>query len=416
MFAADVNLPECFTIKLFDKTNSMTVAEIERCLASIANIIKSADLIIGYDLKESIKNFKLMTGTVEPFVGRRLEDVKIRLQLECRTDVLEKFEHIINSEGNYVDSRLEMYKLFVNNFYSDKMKFPGNIYTVMKSCIIPYAKIETKGIAVKPFPVDDQRDEFYEFMNKVIEHTKDDILYPQFKLNGAITGRTSCTLHAMPNSIRDCFGARPGKSIICFDYNAGEARILAGLSKDATMLKMFDCGIDMHVVNAAALFDKNINDVTAEERQDAKNTFFAILYGASAKKYEKAIFLFKKLYKEAFEWIEKTSQEVIKNKIIENPFGRVREFRDIDNEWELKTKAINSLIQSTLSDMKLDAIAKIDAMYDNIIILEIHDAIYVEVDTDKTEEVINNILGIMEAQSKYINCKVKVNYKVGDTL
>lgn len=67
--------------------------------------------------------------------------------------------------------------------------------------------------------------------------------------------------------------------IIQFDYSALEMRITALHTEDKEMLEMFLTGQDIHKNTASIMYNKSMEDVTAEERQASKSVAFGLIYG-----------------------------------------------------------------------------------------------------------------------------------------
>ncbi len=70
--------------------------------------------------------------------------------------------------------------------------------------------------------------------------------------------------------------------LLAADYSQIELRIIAALSEEETMINAFKNGEDIHASTAAKVFNVDINDVTREQRSNAKTVNFGIIYGVSA--------------------------------------------------------------------------------------------------------------------------------------
>ena len=70
--------------------------------------------------------------------------------------------------------------------------------------------------------------------------------------------------------------------LLCADYSQIELRIIAGLSKDESMINAFTIGRDIHTETASKIFNVNLEDVSREMRSKAKMVNFGIIYGISA--------------------------------------------------------------------------------------------------------------------------------------
>ena len=107
----------------------------------------------------------------------------------------------------------------------------------------------------------------------------------------AVTGRLASTEPNLQNipvrttegrRIREAFIASPGHVLVSADYSQVELRIMAHLSEDASLLKAFSDGDDIHRATAAEIFGVPAADVTADQRRYIKAVNFGLIYGMSA--------------------------------------------------------------------------------------------------------------------------------------
>jgi len=70
--------------------------------------------------------------------------------------------------------------------------------------------------------------------------------------------------------------------LLAADYSQIELRIIAALSEEETMMEAFKNGEDIHASTAAKVFDIPLDEVTREQRSNAKTVNFGIIYGVSA--------------------------------------------------------------------------------------------------------------------------------------
>ena len=83
--------------------------------------------------------------------------------------------------------------------------------------------------------------------------------------------------------IRKAFVARDEDySILAADYSQIELRIIASLSKDEHLMEAFRNHYDIHRATAAKIYHIDIDDVSSEQRRNAKSVNFGIVYGISA--------------------------------------------------------------------------------------------------------------------------------------
>jgi DNA polymerase-1 len=107
----------------------------------------------------------------------------------------------------------------------------------------------------------------------------------------AVTGRLASTDPNLQNipirtpegrRVREAFIAPPGHVILSADYSQIELRIMADISGDASLLKAFAEGMDVHRATAAEVFATEPAAVTSEQRRYAKTINFGLIYGMGA--------------------------------------------------------------------------------------------------------------------------------------
>lgn len=410
MMFADMSNNVFYYTLLYDKESTESIANIERKLKLFADMLSECPEIYCCDLKNSLSNYHRITG--EMIFLKNVYDVRTVSQLTCDSTLI-KLLMSANSSMSNIDTYIENHLSIMKASFT---KHDSKIRSIIDDCIVPYVLMENKGLRVKKeSQTDDNLRKFLLSQTSSLKDLDDEfLLCPRFDLFGAITGRTSCNLHALPKNLRQYFIARDGKRIISLDYNAGEARILAELSQDKNLCSIFNDKIDLHVFNAMLLFSKNKADVTEEDRDEAKKIFFAAVNGATSAIDKKLLAIVRCSYPDAFKYIEQLQNKTAEDGFIVNPYGRKRimieEFAD--NDWSARIKASNNMIQSTLSDMKLDAIARIYHKFGNIILLEIHDSVILEVDADKAEQIKNEAVEIMRKPSIPWSIDMTINYNI----
>ena len=70
--------------------------------------------------------------------------------------------------------------------------------------------------------------------------------------------------------------------LLAADYSQIELRIIAALSEEETMMNAFKNGEDIHASTAARVFNVPLEEVTREQRSNAKTVNFGIIYGVSS--------------------------------------------------------------------------------------------------------------------------------------
>ena len=128
-------------------------------------------------------------------------------------------------------------------------------------------------------------------------HPQTQRVHTSFNQTVTATGRLSSSEPNLQNipvrsdigrSIREAFVPAPmngnGKQwhLLSADYSQIELRLLAHLSDDQALIKAFNAGADIHSATAALVFDIPLEDVTKDQRYQAKAVNFGVVYGQSA--------------------------------------------------------------------------------------------------------------------------------------
>lgn len=113
-------------------------------------------------------------------------------------------------------------------------------------------------------------------------------IHTRYNQSVAATGRLSSSDPNLQNipirtdfgrRVRDAFIPEEGWGMLSADYSQIELRVLAHLSEDAELCDAYSKGEDVHVRTATALFDVAADEVTREQRGQAKTVNFAVIYG-----------------------------------------------------------------------------------------------------------------------------------------
>lgn len=263
----------------------------------------------------------------------------------------------------------------------------------------------------------------------VLVSKKDKRLHTSYSQTIAATGRLSSNnpnLQNIPirsdlgNEVRKAFIAEKGKVLLSLDYSQIELRIAASLSGDPEMMKIYNSGGDFHTATASKIFDVEPDQVTPNQRRDAKTINFSILYGVSAfglsersdmQRAEAAEYI--KKYYEVFKtlksYIDNVVQQAHKEGFVKNPLGRIRYFPDIHaSNFAVRSaaerQAVNMPIQSLAADIMKLAMIKIDQLYarnrDIQMLLSVHDELVFEVTKGHEAKYAGEIKKIMDSVYK----------------
>jgi uracil-DNA glycosylase family 4 len=204
-------------------------------------------------------------------------------------------------------------------------------------------------------------------------------LHTTYKLYGTVTGRLSGDLQQVPRDtfIRGVIGAPPGWSYVAADFSQIELRIAAHVANETRMQRAFLMGEDLHLLMAAELTGKSVDEVGKEERKMAKPVNFGFLYGMYPRKFVKYAFenygvdftmaqaeQAREKYFRSFpgllKWHDRQKRLAHTYHRVTSPLGRTRHLPDIlspDNgvRMEAERQAINSPVQGCATDMMLFA-------------------------------------------------------------
>ncbi len=243
-------------------------------------------------------------------------------------------------------------------------------------------------------------------------------IHTNYSQTTAATGRLASSDPNMQNipvrtpegrRIRRAFIAPPGRLLLAADYSQVELRILADLCGGAGgFADAFARGADVHTETAASLFDIPADEVTREMRSIAKAVNFGIIYGQSAfglaqslriSRSEAADYI--KRYKERFpeieEYRQRTLADATENGYVETLMGRRRPVPDLASgnfaaRAAAERVAVNTPVQGSAADLIKKAMLAVDQRLrtefpGQLMLLQVHDELLLEVDEDRTEEV-----------------------------
>ncbi|HEX9679154.1 MAG TPA: DNA polymerase I [Candidatus Saccharimonadales bacterium] len=252
-------------------------------------------------------------------------------------------------------------------------------------------------------------------------------LHTDFSLVVAPTGRLSSSEPNLQNipvrtdlgrRIREAFVAAKGNVFISADYSQIELRIAAVLAGDDDLIEAFNNGLDIHTRTAAQVYGVAMDDVTKNQRRDAKVINFGVLYGMSPHGLSQATGMTHEAAKEFIEryfelrqplldFIDKTKSMAKDKGYVETMFGRRRPTPDVNSSnfvvrEAAYRQAVNMPIQGTAADITKLAMIKIEAELASEAdqLLQIHDSILVEAPDWKAKKVAKEMKEIMEGVYK----------------
>lgn len=233
--------------------------------------------------------------------------------------------------------------------------------------------------------------------------------------------------------IRQAFIAREGYKIVAADYSQIELRIMAHLAHDEGMLKAFTEGKDIHRSTAAEIFGVSLEEVTNEQRRNAKAINFGLIYGMSefglsnqlgisrqeARTYMDAYF---NRYPNVLQFMTDIKAKAAEQGYVETLLGRRLYLPEIKSSNGMRRKAaervaINAPMQGTAADIIKVAMIGIDKMIfgdENIkMIMQVHDELVFEVKAERVDHYSQLIKAEMEKAIK-LHVPLIADVGVGD--
>ena len=203
--------------------------------------------------------------------------------------------------------------------------------------------------------------------------------------------------------IRQAFIAREGFTVVAADYSQIELRIMAHLSQDQGLINAFTQGKDIHRSTAAEIFGVALDEVTSEQRRNAKAINFGLIYGMSAFGLSRQLGigradaqsymdLYFKRYPSVQTFMHDIREKAKAQGYVETLFGRRLYLPDINSSNGMRRKAaervaINAPMQGTAADIIKRAMIQLDQTLQNdlniAMIMQVHDELVFEVRSEK---------------------------------
>lgn len=275
-------------------------------------------------------------------------------------------------------------------------------------------------------------------------HPKTGRIHTSFNQTIASTGRLSSTEPNLQNipirtergrKIRKAFNV-PSEDYILLsaDYSQIELRVIAAMSGDETMIEAFKKNQDIHKLTASKVYGIPFDEVTKEQRSNAKVVNFGIIYGVSAFGLSQQTTLtmaeakdmiqnYFKTYPRIKEFMDAQIKIGQEKGFVETILGRRRYLRDINSRnamhrgiWE--RIAINAPIQGSAADMiklaMLDIHKKFKAEHlQSFMTLQVHDELVFEIYKPELEKVKEIVVFSMENAITDLPLPIVAEYGIG---
>lgn len=275
---------------------------------------------------------------------------------------------------------------------------------------------------------------------------QDGRVHTAYSQTGTATGRLASSepnLQNLPQkgewarAIRDAFIADEGFSFAAFDFSQIELRIVASLSGDEKMMRVFREGGDIHRATAAEVNGVPESEVTPQMRSAAKALNFGILYGMGQRAFAESAGIdtetarrFIDAYFRDFAgvaaFIEASKQQAQKHGFVQTLLGRKRWLPDIRSKNPMLRSAAERMAQNMpIQGLQADIIKLAMIRIHNELLsrggngvrllLQIHDELVFELKDDIMEETVPVIRSLME-EAFELKVPVVVGVKTGKQL
>lgn len=215
--------------------------------------------------------------------------------------------------------------------------------------------------------------------------------------------------------IRQAFIAPEGRVILAADYSQIELRLMAHFSGDTNLTRAFNEGLDIHTATAAEVLGKAVEEVSATERRNAKAINFGLLYGMSAFGLAKQlqmsrgeaqdyIDMYFERYPSVKDYMINTRASAYEKGYVETILGRKLYTPDINHSNRMvkqgaERAAINAPLQGSAADLIKLAMIAVDKVLPKEhakMLLQVHDELVFEVDSDKVDSIRQLITDAMQ--------------------
>ena len=415
-------------INLFDMNNEINKDETKKEENSfiVSNMKKLQD-----ELNEKLEE----ENQINLFTNIEMPLVEVLAKMQYNGMYLDKEELI--SFGNELKTQLELlikqiYNLAGEEFNINSTKQLGTI--LFEKLQLTTSKKNKNGYSTDVDSLEKIRNE-HPIVEKILEYRslmklnstyvegiipyineKTKRIHSYFHQTVTATGRISSTepnLQNIPTRIelgkrlRKVFKPKEGYIFIDADYSQIELRVLAHISQDEHMINAFKNNEDIHKQAASKVLNIPIEEVTKEQRSDAKAVNFGIVYGisdfglsqqlrTSRKKAKEYIEQYLQMYSGIKKFMDDIVEKAKDNGYVETLFNRRRYIPELkSNNYMVrefgKRAAMNTPIQGTAADIMKIAMVNLNnelekSNIDAKIILQVHDELILEAKVEDKEK------------------------------
>lgn len=272
---------------------------------------------------------------------------------------------------------------------------------------------------------------------------EDGRIHGKFNQTIAATGRISSTDPNLQNipirmelgrKIRKVFIPEEDYVFLDADYSQIELRVLAHMSGDEKLINAYKEAKDIHRITASEVFHTPFEEVTPQQRSNAKAVNFGIIYGISSfglgqglnitrKEAERFIEKYFETYPKIKEYLDGLVAQAKKEGYSTTLFGRRRPIPELGSSNFMQRSfgervAMNSPIQGTAADIIKIAMNRVNRRLKegnmrSRLILQVHDELLVEAHKDEAEEVKKILVEEMQGAAR-LEVPLEVEVKSGN--
>ena len=413
---------------LFEETSNADVKKDSEKYTLYAYIIEKINTMVIQKLKET-NSFDLYTNIDMPTVevlssmqwnGMYVDEQELSAfgeELTSQIEVLTKVIHEMAGEEFNINSTKQLGEILF-----EKMKLP-----VIKKTKNGYSTdVDVLEKLKREDPIIGKILEYRQLMKlnstyveglKPFINPKTKRIHSFFHQTITATGRISSTEPNLQNiptrfelgkRVRKVFKPEEGKVYIDADYSQIELRVLAHISEDKHMIDAFNHNEDIHKQAASKVFKTPIDEVTKEQRSNAKAVNFGIVYGISDFGLAEQLGISRKRAKQyideyltEYAGIKKFMENIIEKTkekgYVETLFHRRRYVPELNSKNYMVRQfgnrvAMNTPIQGTAADIMKIAMIHVNEELKKRglkakIILQVHDEMMIEAPESEKKEV-----------------------------
>lgn len=391
--------------QLQDKGMMPLLDEVEMPLVSILADIERAGIKLDVDFLEK------MSKTLRKKIG----------ELEARAHELAGEPFNLSSPKQLQEILFEKLELSTNNIKRTKTGYSTAASELEKM----RGKHEIIDIISQYREYEKLRGTYVDALPELV-HKSTGRVHTSFNQTVTATGRLSSSDPNLQNipirselgrEIRKAFIAEEDHVLLAADYSQIQLRIAAAIAQDENMMEAFKKGEDIHTHTAAEVLGLKEEEVTKDQRRQAKAINFGVLYGMgpmalardadiSFDEAQNFIDAYFATHPGIATYLEETKEIAKKLGYVETLFGRRRLVPDINSgipqvRSAAERMAINMPIQGTEADLLKMAMIELTGLlpdkFPNVrMLLQVHDELVFEVPKEEVGPVAEFIRETME--------------------